>query len=52
MATKLRALYRRRKGRDLFDVWYVADRNLINLNRVSDIFHQYCSYNDVKITAP
>jgi len=50
MATKLRALYQRRKGRDLFDMWYVADRNLINLNRVFDIFHQYCTYNDVKIT--
>ena len=50
MATKLRALYQRRKGRDLFDIWYVADRNLINLNRVFDIFHQYCTYNDVKIT--
>jgi hypothetical protein len=23
MATKLRALYQRRKGRDLFDLWYV-----------------------------
>jgi predicted nucleotidyltransferase component of viral defense system len=50
MATKLRALYQRRKGRDLFDVWYVADRNLINLNRVFDIFSKYCSYNDMKIT--
>lgn len=50
MATKLRALYQRRKGRDLFDIWYVADRKLINLNRVFDIFHQYCTYNDVKIT--
>jgi len=50
MATKLRALYQRRKGRDLFDVWYVADRNLINLNRVFDIFAKYCTYNDVKIT--
>ena len=38
MATKLRALYQRRKGRDLFDVWYVADHKLINLNRVFDIF--------------
>ena len=28
MATKLRALYQRRKGRDLFDIWYVADHNL------------------------
>ena len=46
MATKLRALYQRRKGRDLFDLWYVTDRNLINLNQVVDIF----SYNDFKVT--
>ena len=50
IATKLRALYQRRKGRDLFHVWYVADRKLINLNRVFDIFAKYCTYNDVKIT--
>ena len=31
MATKLRALYQRRKGRDLFDVWYAVDCELINL---------------------
>ena len=51
MATKLRALYQRRKGRDLFDLWYVTDRNLINLNRVFDIFSQYCTYNNVKVTS-
>lgn len=51
MATKLRALYQRRKGRDLFDVWYMAVHKLINLNRVFDIFPQYCTYNDVKITS-
>ena len=50
MATKLRALYQRRKGRDLFDIWYVATNELINLNRVFDIFAKYCTYNDVKIT--
>lgn len=50
MATKLRALYQRCKGRDLFDVWYVADRELINLNRVFNIFSKYCSYNDVTIS--
>ncbi len=50
IATKLRALYQRRKGRDLFDIWYVTDRNLINLDRVLDIFYQYFSYNDVKIS--
>ena len=51
MATKLRALYQRRKGRDLFDLWYVTDRNLINLNRVFDIFSKYCTYNDVKVSS-
>lgn len=50
MATKLRALYQRRKGRDLFDIWYVATNELINLNRVFDIFAKYCAYNDVQIS--
>jgi len=50
MATKLRALYQRRKGRDLFDLWYVTDRKIINLNRVFDIFSKYCTYNDVQIS--
>ena len=50
MATKLRALYQRRKGRDLFDLWYVTEQKLINLNRVFDIFSKYCNYNDVKIS--
>lgn len=50
MATKLRALYQRRKGRDLFDIWHVASNELINLNRAFDIFAKYCAHNDVKIT--
>ncbi|MFO1257698.1 MAG: nucleotidyl transferase AbiEii/AbiGii toxin family protein [Gammaproteobacteria bacterium] len=50
MATKLRALYQRRKARDLFDIWYVTTNDLINLNHVFDIFAKYCTYNNVKIT--
>ena len=50
MATKLRALYQRRKGRDLFDVWYVASHDLINLDKVFDIFRKYCTYNNMKIS--
>lgn len=42
MATKLRALYQRRKGRDLFDLWYVHKNKLINLDKVFEIFRQYC----------
>jgi predicted nucleotidyltransferase component of viral defense system len=37
-ATKLRALYQRRKGRDLFDLWLSVDRGLIEPQRVVDCF--------------
>jgi predicted nucleotidyltransferase component of viral defense system len=50
MATKLRALYQRRKGRDLFDIWYAVTNELINLNQVFDIFSKYCTYNNVQIS--
>jgi predicted nucleotidyltransferase component of viral defense system len=49
MATKLRALYQRRKGRDLFDVWYVAKQKLIDLNRVFEIFSKYCTNDNTNI---
>ena len=49
MATKLRALYQRRKGRDLFDVWYVAKQKLIDLNRVFEIFSKYCTNDNTHI---
>lgn len=48
MATKLRALYQRRKGRDLFDVWWVTLKNLLDVNKMIDIFHEYC-INDKRI---
>lgn len=50
MATKLRALYQRRKGRDLFDLYYVLNKNLINPNNVLDIFKKYCEFNDELIS--
>ncbi|MBI2792839.1 MAG: nucleotidyl transferase AbiEii/AbiGii toxin family protein [Gammaproteobacteria bacterium] len=50
IATKLRALYQRRKGRDLFDLWYVSSQNLINIDRVIDIFQQYCTNDGLKVS--
>lgn len=50
IATKLRALYQRRKGRDLFDLWLVLKNNLINVDNVIDIFMQYCKKDQQKIT--
>lgn len=49
MATKLRAVYQRRKGRDLFDLWYVTKRDLINLDRVFEIFSKYCAKDGTNI---
>ncbi len=49
MATKLRALYQRRKGRDLFDVWYVTKQNLIDLDRVFEIYSKYCANDQTNI---
>lgn len=41
MGTKLRALYQRRKGRDLFDLWLCLDRKLIEPRQVVTCFMQY-----------
>lgn len=41
MGTKLRALYQRRKGRDLFDLWLCLERKLIDARQVLVCFCQY-----------
>lgn len=40
-ATKLRALYQRRKGRDLFDLWLTISRGLLDPQRVIMCFGEY-----------
>ena len=50
IATKLRALYQRRKGRDLFDLWLVIKQNRIDINQMISIFEKYCKYNNQSIT--
>jgi len=50
LATKVRALYQRRKGRDLFDLWY-ADQNAdIDWPRVMDAFHQIMEKDGTPVT--
>ena len=41
LGTKLRALYQRRKGRDLFDLWRCLNRELVDANRVVKCFLAY-----------
>lgn len=41
MGTKLRALYQRNKGRDLFDLWHVLTATKVDDARVVDALHHY-----------
>lgn len=50
MGTKLRALYQRRKGRDLFDLWFTLKNGLIDVSNVVSIFEKYCNFNQEPIT--
>lgn len=50
MATKLRALFQRRKGRDLFDIFHIFANNLANTEDVIEIFKLYCERGGTPIT--
>lgn len=41
LATKLRALYQRKKGRDLFDLWLALERRVIDPLRLLACFDRY-----------
>jgi len=51
LATKLRALYQRRKGRDLFDLGLALRTLPIDAVRLCDVFHQYLSAEGHHVTA-
>ena len=44
MGTKLRALYQRRKGRDLFDLWLCLSRGLLDPEQVVACFTAYMKH--------
>lgn len=41
IATKLRALYQRSKGRDIFDLWLALDQKYFSINNTIKVFGQY-----------
>lgn len=41
LATKLRALYQRKKGRDLFDLWCALTLGGVNVEKVLEAFKYY-----------
>lgn len=50
MGTKIRALYQRRKGRDLFDLWLVLKNNLIDIDVALKVFLAHCNKDKQNVT--
>lgn len=50
MGTKLRALYERDKGRDLFDLWFALQQPDFNTQRAVDAFLKYTKEEKKNIT--
>jgi len=50
LGTKLRALYQRKKGRDLFDLWQTAKTLVVNPETVVSCFLQYMEYEEHQLS--
>ena len=50
MGTKLRALFQRKKGRDLFDFWYILKHSDVDVLSVVKIFNHYLDKQGIRIT--
>jgi len=50
LCTKLRALYQRRKGRDLFDIWYALDVGCIDPATLLACFDRYMTESGHSVT--
>lgn len=50
LATKLRALYQRRKGRDLYDLWMALDAGEFKADRIIDCFQCYMSHGGLAVS--
>ncbi len=51
LATKLRALYQRRKGRDLFDLGLALRALPVNPRQLCQVFHRYMQADGLSVTA-
>ncbi|MGA1846563.1 nucleotidyl transferase AbiEii/AbiGii toxin family protein [Deferribacter abyssi] len=50
LATKLRALYQRKKGRDLFDLYYVLRNREVDIEKIIFCFKKYMEHDGNNIT--
>ena len=44
LGTKLRALYQRKKGRDLFDLQVALDKGVVDVEKVMDCYNRYMDF--------
>ncbi|MBN2564069.1 MAG: nucleotidyl transferase AbiEii/AbiGii toxin family protein [Phycisphaerae bacterium] len=51
LGTKLRAMYQRRKGRDLFDLWLGLSQGKANPELIGRCFHRYMAASDLRVSA-
>ena len=50
LGTKLRALYQRKKGRDLFDLWHASQTIAVNPESIVSCFLRYMEHEQQKVT--
>jgi predicted nucleotidyltransferase component of viral defense system len=50
LGTKLRALYQRKKGRDLFDLWYAMTRKELEAGKIITIWKHYMEEEHQKVS--
>ena len=52
LGTKLRALYQRRKGRDLFDLWLGLTQGRAQPSQIAECFQRYMSFGGLRVSGP
>ena len=50
LGTKLRALYQRKKGRDLFDLWFALEQGVVNAQALIACFERYMTEGGYAVT--
>ena len=50
MGTKLRALYQRNKGRDLFDFWFIMNHCQLDLPQTLEVFQHYLRRQELTVS--
>jgi predicted nucleotidyltransferase component of viral defense system len=50
LGSKLRALYQRKKGRDLFDLWLTLSQNTVDIDKTIKCFREFMKHSGTSVT--